>query len=466
MTHFSRNTLFATGRTGFSIMKHYSRLLLTGAGARIRLAKGLIAPVLLFVSLGGLDASAAPILALATRTSAFSSTSTTSVTVPLRNDGTKSLTFATADVNQTVVIIYNAECMVKASRGTWLSIRVLVDGTEAQPSSGTDFALCSAVDTNGQTWGSAVRQSVLKVPQSGDHTVEISARLNAGNGIWRLDDSSLVVQPARDTFATRVHDFQSTANNPTELPLQLNGDKELSFNTSTPNEHLKITYNAECVVASASPVQGVKTEISVDSGFSAIDPHLTDFCNAIDATGKTWTGAAQQEVLTIPQVGTHKAVVFGQMAFGGGTWRVDDSSLVITQDILASALNAVSFSSSSTKEVLVPILWDGGTALEFTTTKDNQQVKLTYNGWCALRAERGRWLGLRIEVDGIEAAPASGFDFALCSAVTLNNNVYYHPGFRQSVITIPKGGVHHAQVFARVSGTADWAVGTRSLVIE
>jgi hypothetical protein len=425
----------------------------------------LIAPAILFAALGGLDASAASILASATRTSAFVGASATPVLVPLREDGSTSLKFH-ADVNQTVVIIYNAECLVTAPRGTWLSIRVIVDGNEAQPSSGSDFAFCSAVDDNGQTWGSAVRQSALKVSYAGSHVVKIEARLNAGNGIWRLDDSSLVVQPASDPFATRVHDFQSTANSPTELPLQLNGDKELSFNTSNPNERLKITYNAECVVASANPVQGVKTEIRVDSGFSILDPYLTEFCNAIDATGKTWTGAAQQEVLTIPQVGTHKAVVFGQMPFGVGTWRVDDSSLVITRGILASALNPVSFSSSSTKEVLVPILWDGGTALEFTTIRDNQQVKLTYNGWCALHGGRGRHLGLRIEVDGIEPAPASGFDFALCSAVTLNNNVYYHPGFRQSVIALPKGGVHHARIFARVSGTADWALGPRSLIVE
>jgi hypothetical protein len=115
--------------------------------------------------------------------------------------------------------------------------------------------------------------------------------------------------------------------------------------------------------------------------------------------------------------------------------------------------------------VSVPLLSNGGTALEFTTTEDNQQVKLTYSGWCALHGERGRWLGLRMEVDGIQAAPASGFDFALCSSVA-PNDYYFHSGFRQSVITIPKPGVHHARVFARMSGTADWLLGPRSLVVE
>jgi hypothetical protein len=421
---------------------------------------------LLFLAAEGGDASAAPILASATRASAFQSSSTSPVLVPLREDGGTSLTFH-ADLNQTVVITYNAECMVAASRGTWLSIKVLVDGTEAEPSSGTDFALCSAVDTDGKTWASAVRQSVLKMPYAGTHVVKIEGRLLAGSGSWRLDDSSLVVQPARGVFAARTDAFQSAANGPTKLPLLQNGDEELSFTTSVPNERLKITYNAECVVASASPVQNVETEIRIDSDFSVLDPYLTSLCNAVDATGKTWTGAAQQEVATIPLAGTHTAAVFAQMESGVGTWRVDDSSLVITKGVLASAHNLVSFSSSSTERVKVPILPDGGTALEFTTTKDNQQVMLTYNGWCALRGERDHYLGLRIEVDGTEAAPASGFDFALCSAVTANNYYYYHPGFRQSVITVPKSGVHKVRVFARVSGAvSSWALGPRSLVVE
>jgi hypothetical protein len=450
MTHFLRIPPFTAGRTGFST-----------ADAMIRLVKGLILPAILFANLGGLHASAAPILASATRTTAFSSTSTTSVTVPLRNDGTKSLKFTTTVANQTVVITYNAECLVTAARGTWLSIKVLVDGTEANPSSGTDFALCSAVDTTGQTWSSAVRQSVLKVPQSGDHTVVISARLLAGSGYWWLDDSSLVIQRAMAAFATRESDFQSAAFAPTDLPLLQNGAKELSFNTSIPNERLKITYNAECVLAAANSGTRVTTTIHVDSpnGFSR------GLCNAVDSTGKTWTGAAQQVALTIPFAGAHTVGVTGQVILGEGKWRVDDSSLVITKGFLASAVNNFGFLSSSTVEVPVPILSNGDTSLEFTTAQDNQQVKLTYNAQCVIYANRGSWLGLRIDVDGVEAAPASGFDFALCSALgpkETPNSVK----LRQSVIIIPKAGVHHVQVLARGSDIADWELGPGSLVVE
>jgi hypothetical protein len=72
---------------------------------------------------------------------------------------------------------------------------------------------------------------------------------------------------------------------------------------------------------------------------------------------------------------------------------------------------------------------------------------------------------LGMEVDGVEAAPASGFDFALCSALgpkDTNNS----QEFRQSVITIPNAGVHHVQVFARGSDIGDWELAPGSMVVE
>ena len=78
---------------------------------------------------------------------------------------------------------------------------------------------------------------------------------------------------------------------------------------------------------------------------------------------------------------------------------------------------------------------------------------------------RGRWLGLRIEVDGVEAAPASGFDFALCSAVA-PLSFYSSSGFRQSVIAIPNAGVHKVRVFAQMSDVANWSLQQQSLTVE
>jgi hypothetical protein len=309
MTHSLRTPSSAADRAGFSIMKQDCRLLLPRAGDQIRLASRLIASAILFAALGGVDASAAPILASATRTAAFLSTSTTPVSIPLRESGAKSLKFDTTVANQKVVIIYNAECVVAAPRGSWLSISILVDGIEAEPSSGTDFALCSAVDAGGQTWSSVVRQSALKVPAIGSHTVTILAHLLAGSGSWRLDDSSLVVQPAL-ALATREDDFLSSAFSQIQLPLKQDGTKELNFSTNSPNEHLKITYNAECVVAGSHPAQGLRAIISVGLDFSNAN---ADLCHAIDSTGKTWAGAAQQMTLTVPTAGTHTAQVFGNL---------------------------------------------------------------------------------------------------------------------------------------------------------
>jgi hypothetical protein len=107
----------------------------------------------------------------------------------------------------------------------------------------------------------------------------------------------------------------------------------------------------------------------------------------------------------------------------------------------------------------------GATALPFTTTKNNQVVKLSYNALCAIFGQRGRWLGIRLEVDGVEAAPASGYDFALCSAVE-PLKYYYTTAFRQSVITVPTAGVHNVRLYARISDFANWYLGLQSLTVE
>jgi hypothetical protein len=79
----------------------------------------LIIAILALVPLGTSGVYAAPVLASATRTDTFSSQSTAAKTVPLRNNGSTELQFETTANNQTVVIVYNAECLasVRAARG-------------------------------------------------------------------------------------------------------------------------------------------------------------------------------------------------------------------------------------------------------------------------------------------------------------------------------------------------------------
>jgi hypothetical protein len=70
---------------------------------------------------------------------------------------------------------------------------VLVDGIEANPKNGTDFALCSAASTTTFAWVGAVRQSVTRVT-AGTHTVQIRVDLLNGATNWWLGDTSLVVE--------------------------------------------------------------------------------------------------------------------------------------------------------------------------------------------------------------------------------------------------------------------------------
>jgi hypothetical protein len=115
----------------------------------------------------------------------------------------------------------------------------------------------------------------------------------------------------------RTDALQSTATGPVLLPLQQNSANTLNFTTSAPSQHLKFTYNAECVLAANLPGVLLATSINV-LGVASSDPD--NLCNAIDSTGKTWAGAARQFVLTVPAAGTHTATVYGQLGSGLGTW--------------------------------------------------------------------------------------------------------------------------------------------------
>ena len=350
-----------------------------------------------------------------------------------------------------MVLIYNAECVVTAARGTRLNVKILVDVNQADPSVGADFSFCSAVDIDGKTWVSAVRQSVMKVPTAGTHVVTIVARLFGGAGSWRLDDSSLVVQRALSSVATREDIYESASTDTSNfLPLKDNDATMLQFSTKEANEKLKLTYNAECVLAAQLASKVVQLQISVPDAAVPFNPGLNVLCSPVDTTGKTWAGAARQFAVTIPNTGSHTANVLGYLNINPGTWRINDSSLVITKGFLAADINKGGVFSSSTAETPVPIKPRGGTDLAFTTTAPNQVVKLSFSANCSIGAARGRWLGIRITVDGVEANPASGYDFALCASVTagFSNHV---AGFRQSVITVPTAGSHTVRVFAKAS---------------
>jgi hypothetical protein len=138
-------------------------------------------------------ASAEVLAASATRSVNDTST-TTHVFKSLNNAGATSLSFTTAAANKLVKITFNAECGVLGPSQSWLSTTILVDGVQANPASGTAFALCTASSTSAYNWTGAVRQSLITVPAAGAHTVQVLIDLNNGATNWWLGDSSIVVE--------------------------------------------------------------------------------------------------------------------------------------------------------------------------------------------------------------------------------------------------------------------------------
>ena len=419
------------------------------------------------------SAVAASILASATRTTPFASTSKAEVPVPLKDNGTTELLFMTTVNNQVVKITYNAECVVTGTRGKWVSVRILVDNVEADPASGHDFALCTAVDKTGSTWIGAARQSVFKVPMAGMHTVKVLARLNVGflvgSGTWRLDDSSLVVETSVVKSATRTVGFQSTAafpnDPPAALPLKQNGGKTLTFTTGKNNQLVRFSYNAECDLVAPPAGQFVDLFFSIDGGGGNPGGLGRPLCNPVDTTGRIWFGAVSQFALKVPTAGDHTLSMFGILNTGAGTWQFDDTSIVVESGLRASALNNTGFDSSSTAEVPVPLTGKGAETLTFKTAAANQLVTIAYSALCRIAAPRGRWVSIRVVVDGQEAHPASGHDFALCSS--LQPGIYnYVTALRQSVVTVPLAGDHTVQIFAKASAMADWGLHFTSLVVK
>ena len=147
----------------------------------------MLAPLAVAISLVGATVAEADILATTANTGGTSGGSL-QVNVAVQQSGGTALAFSTTKQKQKVVITFNAEC--HADGGGWMTVIIVVDGKEANPPSGNDFALC----TPGAGWVGAVRQSIVVVPRTGTHSVIVRAQGIAGNNSWSLDDISLVVE--------------------------------------------------------------------------------------------------------------------------------------------------------------------------------------------------------------------------------------------------------------------------------
>ena len=113
--------------------------------------------------------------------------------------------FQTTEPNTMVVISFNAECVVmEGGNEKWVGIDIVVDpagpagDTVAAPSN-SDNALCSGnysddgLTGSGDGWVSAMTQTIIVLPEAGQHSVKVRVK-GQFSEVARLDDMSLVVQ--------------------------------------------------------------------------------------------------------------------------------------------------------------------------------------------------------------------------------------------------------------------------------
>lgn len=108
--------------------------------------------------------------------------------------GNTSLAFSVPQQRR-VVILFNAECSVKADDDTtWVDIDVLVDGVAAPPSN-DDNAFCTSTGNGQLNRLVSASTYVARTVAAGAHTVQVRGTLRgfSPGEQWRIDDLSLVV---------------------------------------------------------------------------------------------------------------------------------------------------------------------------------------------------------------------------------------------------------------------------------
>jgi hypothetical protein len=187
------------------------------------------------------------------------------------------------------------------------------------------------------------------------------------------------------------------------------------------------------------------------------------FCSAVDATGKTFASAVRQSIITVP-AGAHTVRIKARLMGGAGTWWLDDSSLVVEGAPLAAATRTYSFLNLfGADEIILPLKNNGAKKLQFTTTKDNQSVLVTYNAECVARdLINARSLQVLSLVEGV--APPENNVKPLCASLDTNARTWVGAA-TQKVFKVPIKGDYAASVNAYDEVKA-WAVDDSSLVVD
>jgi hypothetical protein len=126
------------------------------------------------------------------QTSSATTTSTTFVNLP-----SASATMSVPSGHQALILARfsgESECD-GGSFGNWCSVQILVNGVQANPQSGSDFAFDSdaGVASGYPVWqGNSMDRSIVVGP--GSHTVVVQWRVVGSGTTFRLDDWSLTVE--------------------------------------------------------------------------------------------------------------------------------------------------------------------------------------------------------------------------------------------------------------------------------
>jgi hypothetical protein len=87
---------------------------------------------------------------------------------------------------------FTAESKCSGGSG-WCSVRILVDGIEADPAVGTNYAFDATDDSDDGSYGGHSVERAFTVSSGGTHTVTVQAAIGFGNPDLWLDDWTLSV---------------------------------------------------------------------------------------------------------------------------------------------------------------------------------------------------------------------------------------------------------------------------------
>jgi hypothetical protein len=240
---------------------------------------------------------------------------------------------------------FSAESVCNGAAGSWCTLRILVNGFEMNPVVGTDYAW----DSPGDKGGTASIDRTSGILLAGTHTVSVEARLVGAATLLSLDDWLLTLELWK-------------ANPPITAPELLREDAPepqvlSTFSSNMGAKRLTVVLNTEfsqtilttftaltaatVAIPSAFTTGRIVARFSGESACSTgnacalrilvdgVEMHAVSDDFAFDVPGGTlFESHSIERISGVLTPGTHTVVV-QWAAIGGGTFTIDDWTLVI-----------------------------------------------------------------------------------------------------------------------------------------